>query len=409
MLKSKKLNAFFNDCYRLNIQTVIDPDLLSYFYALYDVTGAYKLFEEDTLLEFGGAGEALLDRKDKMIFSAIKEIIVKPAYYIFATLNTQGSNVNPHELLFELSKKKQLDNFYKEAFKITDILEYEKKVSDFINNKEQSIDFRNKRIDKKLKDVNKFIKQLEEFTEIKKHQEGLSNFIKNFITENKESFKKQDVEVVNNLFSRRFSGKFILSIDITKANYQVFKLLNVIKDEPFQTFIGRHSTNKYLKLNKGLRQVIYGNLSSKRLGSFQRLITSELYNIIKTENPDIEIYLRSNDELIIVCDENDATDNFFDLATKSIQELQNSFDKELEFNYEIYQLKHLESDKGDFFYKEFDNKEFEMKGVPVVFYPQVYKKIKGLSLEDQDLMFEEKNIKSMVKFVKPIKFNDSKK
>jgi len=415
MLKSKKLNRFFNDTFGLNIQTVIDSDLLKYFYELYGRDIDYQNFEKHVLDVYGGVGEGLLNAKDEMVFSAIKEVISRNEYYVFNSLNTQGLGVDvtSHSFLYLLIEKGKYQEFIDIAVKIPIELKYEAKLKEFFN----SHTFNTTAIDKRMRVTNNFIKELEDDLAdslVLNEWSDLRNFVKNFALENKEDFEnfyEADIQNTSNFFSRRFTGKFILSIDLKKANHQALRHLKAVKDESFDSFISNHSNDKYLIRNKGLRQFIYGNLNPGRMSNFQKVIMTKL--AIEIQKLGKKVYLRSDDELIVILDK-DLRQCLpkLKLSTtilkeagvfQAIKTLRSMFDKPLEFNVDVYKLQHLESDKGDFFYKDYGC-PFEIKGVASTLYPQVYKKLKGLPIQDEDLMFEAKNEKQIVKFINPIKF-----
>jgi hypothetical protein len=411
MLQSKKLNNFFNECFKLNIQTTLDHDLLRYHYQLHGVSGNYNDFEEHVLKKYGGQGNGIFNEKDKAIFSVLKEIIVKPIYREFSILLNIGC-ASPGEILFGLLEKKRYKEYealVEQAYSKTTVFT---DLKNQIEEWEKESSFANKAIDKKMRDVNQFIFDhlLQEGPEGLDRSNILS-FLQNFYKDNEEYFQNfrkfdgKDLEVASNFFNRRFANSLIGSADLIKANHQTLHLLGIVDEADFNKYIKRHTDDPYVSMNKSVRQVIYGNLNSKRIGSFQRCIMIRLYKLIKEQRSDLNVYIRSDDELVVVLSP-DVSSNEYDeigdltyLALNKLKELH----PKISLNIENYTLRYLSTDCGDMFYKRFDDKGFEIKGVDSKFHPQVFKLLSNKPIEDKDLMFEDKSTNRIVQFIKPIK------
>lgn len=409
MIESKKLNAFFNECFKLNIQTTLDNDLLKYHYNLYGVTKDYEEFEKYVISKYGSKGGGIFAEKDKMIFSVLKDVIVNPIYYTFSKMENI-LNVSPSEILFGLIENNKYDEFknlikttYKEKNPFEDL-------KNFIENNEKNVSFASKAIDKKMRDINNFVK---DDLKLIATNNKIHKFLYDFVKENVEYFNKYHPEtnVVSNLFSRRFTGKSIISIDLKKANHQALFHLGILEDPDFDSYICTHTDDKYLKLNKSIRQVIYGNLNSKRIGSFQRIIMNNLYYLLSKKDLVGDCYIVSDDELIVVSDSDVNSDNFkltVSNVDSAINELSKVFNNKLVLNKLIYKLSHFETNKGDMFYKKYvtdsvNTDLFEIKGVNSKYYPQVFKLITNKEIEDKDLMFEDKDTQSICKFTEKLK------
>ena len=159
MLQSKKLNSFFNECFGLNIQTTLDQNLLKYYYSLYGESDTYKDFEKYVLETYGKSGGGVFIAKDKMIFSALKSIMIKPMYYMFTKLNMAGFNVAPHQLLFGLIEHRMFTQFTELIFETYGEMSLFKnsELLKFIEEKETIDSFVGKPVNKKMRDINVFI------------------------------------------------------------------------------------------------------------------------------------------------------------------------------------------------------------------------------------------------------------
>lgn len=202
-----------------------------------------------------------------------------------------------------------------------------------------------------------------------------------------------------NLYKPDNHGKYFISIDLVKANYQALKTFSkdiVLGTDSYDQLISKFTDMDYYKSSKCIRQVIFGNLNMSRITRQVRYLNEKVVNLLidKGYTPE-DILVFTTDEIILKCNNQDFMDK--------------EFCKHLE--YDIYVNTGLnarvESFKlinilDDTYAKEHKEDLPTFKGGSSVYFPQVYKKYMNLPLEERDLYFLYE--KHLAKFEEPLKF-----
>ena len=214
-------------------------------------------------------------------------------------------------------------------------------------------------------------------------------------------------------------GKRFLSIDLAKANYQALRYYtrNILNRPPaeddiilgtnsFHEFIQKFTDEPYFAEAKKFRQVIFGNMNPKRQQTIQKYIINELLAYLLDSGVVSEKKLKdyTADEIVFMID--DSVDQ--NVLLEKVKEKQAEMDVELHL--EPYTLRWLgragdqDDAKGSgFFVREFGNGKVDFKCVEGGLMPQVYKRYKGLSLCDKDLLFYANN-GMLAKYLKPLQW-----
>jgi len=114
----------------------------------------------------------------------------------------------------------------------------------------------------------------------------------------------------NEIYKGNNIGKYYISIDLSKANYQALRYCGVIKEPTYQEFIGKFTDLDYIKDSKYLRSVVFGQLNPKRHITVEKYLVSKIYNFLKHSGKysdlekDAKLVSILNDELIFEVPEN---------------------------------------------------------------------------------------------------------
>ena len=207
--------------------------------------------------------------------------------------------------------------------------------------------------------------------------------------------------------------------------------------DKYDDFVSNETSVKYISANKQFRQVLFGNLARKRIQKFQEVLMQYLHSIYTNTSFDIrvhshsskdfqnnvkEIYLPTSDELIFHFDKSgvigadafDAIEHFISESSAFEQVYLQSpviADNFFEFRKTCFKLEQVKTNKGNFYVKRFEGKGnlFEIKACPSKFQLQFHKILKGKRIRGKDLIFEDKETKSMCKFLKSDKLRILKK
>ena len=205
----------------------------------------------------------------------------------------------------------------------------------------------------------------------------------------------------NNIYNNDNIGKFFISIDLKKANFQTLR--NIDKDivfgaDTYEEFIGKFTDLNYIKESKYARQVIFGKCNPKRHITAEKYFIIQIYKKVIEQFPYLsdKCVSLSNDEMIFKVDFLRYNDKLtcFSLK-KDIQTIAKEigFDVHVEFfHLKGYNLvfKESRSIRKTFFMKDYfcTDGKFKMIGVPLQYHSIAYKLYKGKELSEIDYHFD---------------------
>lgn len=206
----------------------------------------------------------------------------------------------------------------------------------------------------------------------------------------------------NDIYKQTSVNKYFVSIDLVKANYQALRYINpeiVSNTSSYEEFIGLFTDLEYMAKSKYLRQVVFGNINPKRQIKVERYLIEQVINLLLEnkifESDDIQMAL--SDEVIFEISP-EKIDKFCKESKSLVLAAIIKATLNIDVDIEVFKLVSV-ADK--YYAKEFLNKKgYELKGVPQIYFPQVYKKYNNLSLEDRDLVFYHEN--QLAKFLNPV-------
>lgn len=186
----------------------------------------------------------------------------------------------------------------------------------------------------------------------------------------------------SDVYNAKNANNKYISIDLEKANFQICKKYNkelVLGAEIYGELVGKFTNSRYLANSKYLRQVIFGNLSSPRQMVMEKYYTGKILQFLLDNNAirekDVKIF--THDEIVL------GSNNYLSDIIKN---------KLYDMIYEEFGLKtHIESYSielvSDYFVKKISNGKIRIKGIPLVFHSQVYKKYFNIPITKEDLAF----------------------
>ena len=205
----------------------------------------------------------------------------------------------------------------------------------------------------------------------------------------------------NNIYNQNNAGKFFISVDIKKANFQTLK--NIDKDivlgaDTYEDLIGKFTNSDYIKTSKYTREVIFGKLNPKRHITAEKFFITKIYQDIVGEYPDLidKTASLATDEMVFLEDPRfyqnpENTNNFKENIERIAKE--NGFDVHVEFfilqGYNLV-FKESRSVRKTFYHKDYvlGNGNFKLIAAPLPYHAIIYKLFKGLPLEEIDYHFD---------------------
>ena len=205
----------------------------------------------------------------------------------------------------------------------------------------------------------------------------------------------------NNIYNQENAGKFFISVDIKKANFQTLKNIDkeiVLGADTYEDFIGKFTDSEYIKASKYTREVIFGKLNPKRHITAEKYFIAQIYKSIVGQYPDLKDKTVSlaTDEMVFMEDpasyqNEERAINFKGNVEKLAKKI--GFDVHVEFFFlHGYNLvfKESRSVRKTFYQKSyvFGGGKHKLIAVPLPYHAMVYKLFKGLPLDEIDYHFD---------------------
>lgn len=264
---------------------------------------------------------------------------------------------------------------------------------------------------KKLESFKKIVDRFETEGEVLDYLQFITDGIFNSVKEKPsyQEFLKADINdfVVkskypsSSIFKECHTGKKLISIDLSKANFQAMNFFDkrILDANSYEEFIRKYTNEEYIINSKYIRQVIFGNLNSKRLGTIEKYM---IYQIVEKLEPlGYKIILVTDDEIVLEGDE-DIYNNIVNIVSNM----------SIKVAIELFVLKTLRNENGQpfksdkFYVKEFisytdkKNLDFEIKATDSTFYAQFFKLLTNQEINENDLVFV--NNEFVAKYKEPI-------
>jgi len=220
------------------------------------------------------------------------------------------------------------------------------------------------------------------------------------------SIKNKPNITKKNIFNQSNVGKFFISVDMKKANFQALKSVDkeiVLGADTYEDFIGKFTDLDYIKESKYTRQVIFGKLNPSRHITVEMYLITKLYKELSSIK-----YLNgkcvslSNDEIIFEIEPFDE-DYMFNAAREHIVSI--AKDLGLDVRVEMFYLKaynlvfkESRSVRSTFFIKDYVATEgkFKLIAAPQPYHSIMYKLYKGIDLIEYDYHFNYEGMNAMI-------------
>ena len=196
----------------------------------------------------------------------------------------------------------------------------------------------------------------------------------------------------HSVFNEENHGRYFVSIDLKKANFQALKYVGVINDETYADFVHRHGGDEYIANSKYLRQVIFGKMNPGRTVKVEKYIMGRIYMFVHEifEDNGYEFFSLNSDEIIFRGKENEWKTFNEDKCKRVERYIHDMLD--IDARVEHYWVERLDiinsnGNKVDAYVRHLHNGEPTLKKVSTTFYPQIYKLWKGMKIEPIDLGF----------------------
>ena len=193
------------------------------------------------------------------------------------------------------------------------------------------------------------------------------------------------------LYTKEQCNHFFVSYDMVKANFQALRFANpaIVRDcETYEQFIEKFTDIDYFKYAKQLRQSIFGKLNGKRTSALEKLISNKFAKELASRfEGKMKLYSIKTDEIILKFT---GTEEEFNKLKVENEEFSGFKFRVNKFKLLSQDFKHATSERLLTAYIKEDylnGHRRTLHCVPDTYYPQVYKLLNGMEINDSDRVF----------------------
>ena len=206
------------------------------------------------------------------------------------------------------------------------------------------------------------------------------------------------------LYTEEQDGGMFISFDMIKANFQALRYIDpsIVRDcETWEEYVSKFTDIPYIAAAKQVRQEVLGKLNGKRLAAIEKRITDDFAReYIKNNMGRLIPFSIKTDEIIFKFVGSEKEFEKFEIHNEEFQGFKFRVNK---FKLHMRVFKRAFSDKRIVVYEKEDYLNARrriLKAVPAIYYPQVYKLLNGMKINDCDLVFAHDH--ELAKFMYPI-------
>jgi hypothetical protein len=214
-----------------------------------------------------------------------------------------------------------------------------------------------------------------------------SSGYKKFNSEDFNKYSLKNMYPTKPIYNYDNIGKYFLSIDMRKANFNALKHYapDIFQNKPtWEDFLKQFTNEDYILKSKNIRQVIMGNVNPKRQETYEKFIMDKLFKKVSHLFKDLSLKSFNKDELVFEID-----------GPYEYNKIKNQLNKILEeftvpTSVEVFNLAAVKdkNEKIQGYIKEFSDNTYEFKAIDSNILNIAQKIYLNQKIEDEDLMFE---------------------
>jgi hypothetical protein len=193
------------------------------------------------------------------------------------------------------------------------------------------------------------------------------------------------------LYTQEQDGCCFISYDMVKANFQALRYIDpsIVRDcATWEEFVSHFSQEPYLAAAKQVRQEVLGKLNGKRLSAIEKRFSNEFAKVLMERLGDkFTLFSIKTDEIIIKFN---GTEKEFDKVKVENEEFNGFKFRANKFKLHLREFRRASSEKLIKIYQKEDFLDAHkriLKCLPATYYPQVYKLLNGMKINDSDRVF----------------------
>jgi hypothetical protein len=193
------------------------------------------------------------------------------------------------------------------------------------------------------------------------------------------------------LYTEDQDGGLFISYDMIKANFQALRYIDpsiVLDCGTWEEFVSRFTDIELLSSAKQVRQEVLGKLNGKRLSAIEKRFSNEFAKVLMERLGDkFTLFSIKTDEIIIKFN---GTEKEFDKVKVENEEFNGFKFRANKFKLHLREFRRASSEKLIKIYQKedfLDAHKRTLKCLPATYYPQVYKLLNGMKINDSDRVF----------------------
>lgn len=193
------------------------------------------------------------------------------------------------------------------------------------------------------------------------------------------------------LYTQEQSGHCFISYDMIKANFQALRYANpaIVKDcDTYEEFVGKFTDIDYFAHAKQLRQETFGKLNGKRTAAIEKRVSNEFAKEYSQRLGiyGFELFSIKTDEIIFKF--NGTEEQFKSFKASDVEFGGFKFRvNQFKLTHQKFKRHTSESKIVAFIKEDLKTNRRSLHCVPDTYYPQVYKLLNGIKIDDCDLVF----------------------
>lgn len=198
-----------------------------------------------------------------------------------------------------------------------------------------------------------------------------------------------------NVYNGNNIGKYFLSIDLTKANFQALKSFDkslVLYSDTYEDYVRHYTNSEYICNSKYTRQVVFGKCNPSRQITIEKYLLSLFCENFDYSSEFIKLVRFNNDELVFEIN-GEISEKFLNNIYSAVKNAENR--SGVNVSYSVYKLEAMclhstkknEDRNLNFVLYDCITNSYKFKEVPQTYYAITYKLFHKIPLVKEDFYF----------------------
>jgi hypothetical protein len=221
-----------------------------------------------------------------------------------------------------------------------------------------------------------------------------------------------------NVYNSDNIGKYFLSIDLHKANFQALKFFDetlVQNTNSYDDYVKHYTKSEYIRNSKYTRQVVFGNCNPSRQITIEKHLVSLFYENFEYSDDILKLVRFNNDEIVFEIIDDISEQLLMNGICKTIRNA--VWKSGVYVTYSVYKLEAMclhsekknEDRKLNFVLYDLIQEKYKFKDVPQTYYAITHKLFNNIPLQKEDYYFRYEGLDAYIDDTFTLKYFKDKK